>query len=97
MDTEATPTVDLEQKYLSLCVKDVMLNKTGRHFVLWLLESCCLLNKDVFDKDPYINAKNSGHKAVGTFIVNRLLEDCPESYYKMILEHKYKESENGSC
>lgn len=90
-DIETTEdTTDTEQKYLSICIKDVMRNKTGRHFVLWLLESCCLLNKDVFDKDPYINAKNSGHKAVGTFLVNRFLEDCPDSYYEMILEHKYK-------
>ncbi len=79
-----------EELQLSLCIQDVMVLQAGRHFVLWLLESCGL-NEDMFNPDPYTHSKNSGARSVAVNLRKRLLSDCPDNYYKMCLEHKYKE------
>lgn len=80
----------VEELQLSLCIQDVMELQAGRHFVLWLLESCGL-NEDMFNPDPYTHSKNSGARSVAVSLRKRLLSDCPDNYYKMELEHKYKE------
>lgn len=82
-----------DEDYLSLCVQDVMALKTGRHFALWLLEGCGHLYENVFDSDPYLHAYNSGRKALVIELRKRIISDCAENYYTMLLEHKYKEEE----
>lgn len=82
--------VKTEELQLSLCIQDVMDLQAGRHFVLWLIESCGL-HEDIFHPDPYIHSKRSGARSVSVNLRKRLLSDCPDNYYKMELEHKYKE------
>lgn len=83
-----------DELQLSLCIQDIMDLQAGRHFVLWLLE-CCGLNEDMFHPDPYTHSKNSGARSVAVNLRKRLLSDCPDNYYKMCLEHKYKEKDDG--
>ena len=79
--------------YLSLCAKDVMGMKSGRHFV-WNLLVEYKVFQDGFHQDPIILARNTGIRGAGLLLYKLILAECPEQNEIMFAEHRYIEEEN---
>ncbi len=84
--------IKTEHEYLNSCIKDIMNRQSGRHFLLWIIESCGM-SEDTFNPDSHIHARNAGARSIAVRLTKKLLSVCPNHYYKMEQEHKYIEEE----
>jgi hypothetical protein len=77
----------------SMCLKEVMRTKAGRH-VIWEHLDGLGSYRNAFNPDPYIHAHESGFKAAGLKLMEEILTACPDEHQIMFAEHKYKEESN---
>ena len=70
-----------------LSIQGIMSTENGRHTMWTVLEQSGVFT-DCFDPDPIINAKNSGARCVGVWLMNVLKDAALESYLKMLKEHE---------
>jgi hypothetical protein len=79
----------------SMCLKEVMRTKAGRHFVWEFLDGLGSY-RSAFNPDPYLHAHAAGFKDAGLKLMEELLTACPDEHQIMFSEHKYKEESNVS-
>lgn len=89
---EDTETDTSEETYLKTCLEDMMMRKSGRHLVWYLLNQFGVFRSSFEAESSHQSAFNEGYRNAGLTLMGLVLQHYPDYYNVMLTEHNTKET-----